>query len=165
MHATPNNAAVSTVAIDLAKDVFELAFADPQARIVERARLPRSAFARVLDNRAPARGDGGVRVGALLGTALPGYDRRGGVRHAFDPRASAGVRRGRPAHPQRLQRAGGIGLITATALSASVGEFDRFPSGRHFASSLGLTPRVIPAAMSADSAASPNAATSTCACC
>lgn len=35
----------------------------------------------------------------------------------------------------------GIGLITATALSASVGEFDRFPSGRHFASSLGLTPR------------------------
>ncbi len=29
----------------------------------------------------------------------------------------------------------------ATALSASVGDFDRFPSGRHFASSLGLTPR------------------------
>jgi transposase len=42
---------------------------------------------------------------------------------------------------QRLQRAGGIGVITATALSASVGEFDRFPSGRHFASALGLTPR------------------------
>ena len=104
MHATPNNAAVSTVAIDLAKDVFELAFADPQARIVERARLPRSAFARVLDNRAPARGDGGVRVGALLGTALPGYDRRGGVRHAFDPRASAGVRRGRPAQPALAAR-------------------------------------------------------------
>lgn len=42
---------------------------------------------------------------------------------------------------QRLQRAGGIGLITATALSASVGELDRFASGRHFASYLGLTPR------------------------
>ncbi len=42
---------------------------------------------------------------------------------------------------QRLQRAGGIGLITSTALSASVGDFGRFPSGRHFASSLGLTPR------------------------
>jgi transposase len=42
---------------------------------------------------------------------------------------------------QRLQRAGGIGLITATALSASIGDFGRFPSGRHFASSLGLTPR------------------------
>ena len=32
-------------------------------------------------------------------------------------------------------------MITATALSASVGDFDRFPSGRHFASSLGLMPR------------------------
>lgn len=42
---------------------------------------------------------------------------------------------------QRLQRAGGIGLMTATALSASVGEIDRFASGRHFASYLGLTPR------------------------
>lgn len=42
---------------------------------------------------------------------------------------------------QRLQRASGIGLITATALSASVVEFDRFPSGRHFASSPGPTPR------------------------
>jgi len=42
---------------------------------------------------------------------------------------------------QRLQHAGGVGLITATAMSASIGDFDRFPSGRHFASSLGLTPR------------------------
>lgn len=41
---------------------------------------------------------------------------------------------------QRLQRAGGVGLITAPLRSA-VGDFDRFPSGRHFASSLGLTPR------------------------
>ncbi len=35
---------VTTVAIDLAKDVFELAFADPQGRIVEHKGLPRSAF-------------------------------------------------------------------------------------------------------------------------
>lgn len=42
---------------------------------------------------------------------------------------------------QRLQRAGGIGLITATALSASVGDIERFRCGRHFASYLGLTPR------------------------
>ena len=46
MHAT-------TVAIDLAKDVFELAFADAQARVVERRRLTRRAFATVLDNRQP----------------------------------------------------------------------------------------------------------------
>ena len=45
MHATPKSAAASTVAIDLAKDVFELAFAGVDARIVERRRLSCTAFA------------------------------------------------------------------------------------------------------------------------
>jgi transposase len=35
----------------------------------------------------------------------------------------------------------GIGLLTATALVAAVGDVGRFPSARHFASWLGLTPR------------------------
>jgi transposase len=35
----------------------------------------------------------------------------------------------------------GIGVISATALVAFVGDVQRFPSGRHFASYLGLTPR------------------------
>ena len=35
----------------------------------------------------------------------------------------------------------GVGLLTATALVAFVGDVQRFPSGRHFASYLGLTPR------------------------
>jgi hypothetical protein len=48
MHAT-------TVAIDLAKDVFELAFADADHRILERKRLSRRTFAHVLDNRVPLR--------------------------------------------------------------------------------------------------------------
>jgi len=34
-----------------------------------------------------------------------------------------------------------VGLLTATALVGSVGDLRRFPSARHFASSLGLTPR------------------------
>ena len=34
----------------------------------------------------------------------------------------------------------GIGLLTATALVAAVGDVQRFPSARHFASYLGLTP-------------------------
>jgi hypothetical protein len=55
MHATPDNGAIATVAIDLAKDVFELAFVDADARIVERRRLNRTEFARVLDNRPPLR--------------------------------------------------------------------------------------------------------------
>jgi len=42
-----------TVAIDLAKDVFELAFGNADFRIVERKRLSRAAFAGCLSNRAP----------------------------------------------------------------------------------------------------------------
>jgi transposase len=41
----------------------------------------------------------------------------------------------------RLMKVPGIGLLTATALVGLVGDFRRFPSGRHFASYLGLTPR------------------------
>lgn len=48
MHAT-------TVAIDLAKDVFELAYADTAHQIVERKRLSRRTLARALDNRWPVR--------------------------------------------------------------------------------------------------------------
>jgi transposase len=40
----------------------------------------------------------------------------------------------------RLRTVPGIGLLTATALVAFVGDVTRFPSGRHFASYLGLTP-------------------------
>ncbi len=35
----------------------------------------------------------------------------------------------------------GIGVLTATALIAQVGDIHRFRSGRHFAAYLGLTPR------------------------
>jgi transposase len=41
----------TTVAIDLAKDVFEMAFADEAGHIVERKRLSRCAFAKSLHNR------------------------------------------------------------------------------------------------------------------
>jgi transposase len=40
-----------------------------------------------------------------------------------------------------LQTVPGVGLVTATALVALIGDIRRFPSGRHFASYLGLTPR------------------------
>jgi transposase len=42
---------------------------------------------------------------------------------------------------QRLRTIPGIGLLTATALVACVGNPQRFPSGRRLASFLGLTPR------------------------
>ena len=41
---------------------------------------------------------------------------------------------------QRLATIPGIGVISATALAASVIEPERFRSGRQFAASLGLTP-------------------------
>jgi transposase len=48
MHAT-------TVAVDLAKDVFELAFADADHRIMQRKRLSRRTFAQALGNCGPLR--------------------------------------------------------------------------------------------------------------
>ena len=42
---------------------------------------------------------------------------------------------------QSLRQIPGIGTLTATALYASVGNIHSFPSGRHLASWLGLTPR------------------------
>ncbi len=42
---------------------------------------------------------------------------------------------------QRWLRVPGVGLLGATALRAQVGDFQRFRSGRHFASYLGITPR------------------------
>lgn len=42
---------------------------------------------------------------------------------------------------QHLLTVPGVGVLTATALVAGVGDIHRFRSGRHFASWLGLTPR------------------------
>jgi transposase len=41
----------------------------------------------------------------------------------------------------RLRSVPGVGLLTATAIAGFVGDLTRFPSGRHFASYVGLTPR------------------------
>lgn len=42
---------------------------------------------------------------------------------------------------KRLMTVPGVGVLTATAMVACVGDIHRFRSGRHFASWLGLTPR------------------------
>jgi len=42
---------------------------------------------------------------------------------------------------ERLRTIPGVGLLTATALVGFVGDVARFPSGRHFACYLGLTPK------------------------
>ena len=250
----------TTVAIDLAKDVFELAYSDGNGRIVERKRVNRKVFSTLFDNRAPLRivmeacgsahywGRRFQRAGHTV-VLLPAHDVRPYVRRNKTDRTEAaglleadrcgqikpvpiktpeqqsvqGMHRIREQHKamrtacinalrgllrefgivipegslrvrpavlaaledgddelsmgfrhslaslldqveaaekaiagievelqafldrdlrnQRFQRACGVGLITATAYSASIGDFDRFPSGRHFASSIGLAPR------------------------
>lgn len=260
MHATPKCTTATTVAVDLAKNVFELAFADARGHIVKRARLSRSAFAHAFDNHTPlhivmeacgsahywarrfaalghrvsllpahavrpyVRGNKTDRTDAaglleaarcaaiesvpVKSTCQQGVQAQHRIREHFKSQRTAainllrgllrefgiviplGAARVRPGvlaaledaendlpmalrdtlnrvldqiqaceqamadierhlaafaaddgRSQRLQQAGGIGLITATALSASVGEIDRFRSGRRFASYLGLTPR------------------------
>jgi transposase len=42
---------------------------------------------------------------------------------------------------ENLRTIPGVGLLTSTALVGFIGDIGRFPSGRHFASYLGLTPR------------------------
>lgn len=253
MHAT-------TVAIDLAKDVFELCFADAGGRVIERKRLKRAALARRFENVPPmtvvmeacgsahhwgrlferlghrvvllpaqhckafVRGNKTDRsdvsglllayqVAGLSPVPLKTVEQQGvqalhrlrehhkhqrtasinalrGLLREFGVAIPAGAAKVRPAvlaaledgdngipmalrhrlhdlldevaahgeamqrierdlaefasrdtRSQRFQAATGIGLITATALSASQGDLTRFPSGRHFASSLGLTPK------------------------
>jgi transposase len=248
------------VAVDLAKDVFELVFADAEHRILARKRLSRCAFAHVLDNRGPLRvvmeacGSAHYWARRFAGQGhavclLPARDVRPYVRrnktdrtdvagileadrcaqiapvpikspeqqgvqalHRIRERLKAqrtstinllrgvlrefgvvmplGAAKVRPAvlaaledgdndlpmalrHTlaellerlsglqadmtaieqrleafaegdpvsQRYRSVPGIGLLTATALCASVGPLDRFRSGRHFAAWLGLTPR------------------------
>lgn len=253
-------APAAKVAIDLAKEVFELGFADANGRIIERKRLRRAAFATCLDNRQPLRiimeACGSAHYWARRFTRaghhvvlLPAHlvrpyvqgnktdradaaglleaDRCANIRpvpiktpeqqgtqglhrvrelHKANRTAAINLLRGllrefgiaipagadkvRPAvlsaledgenelpmtlrhalqnaldqvvacqaamdaiekeladfarrdiRSQRLMAANGVGVITATAMSAGIGDFTRFPSGRHIASSLGLTPR------------------------
>lgn len=264
MHATTKStrseSSAVMLAIDLAKDVFELAFADATGRIVERKRLKRGPFAKCLENRTPLRvvmeacgsAHAWARRFARLGHTvelLPAQHVRPYVRRNKTDRADAaglleatrcgdirpvpvktpeqqgtqglhrirehhkaertatintvrgllrefgfaiplGADKVRPAvlaaledgdndipmelrhalagllerivscqeamasiekqlaeiakrdtRSQRLMAARGVGLMTATAMSAGIGDFTRFPSGRHFASALGLTPR------------------------
>ncbi|MCW5620896.1 MAG: IS110 family transposase [Burkholderiales bacterium] len=260
MNVTPKASEAVTVAIDLAKEVFQLSFADASLRVLAHKRLSRSAFAREFDNRVPlhavmeACGSAHYwarrlqRLGHRV-TLLPAHQVRPyvlrrktdrtdadgllealrceglrpvpvktpqqqgiqglhrirehhkaqrtaainamrGLLREFGITIPAGAAKVRPAvlaaledgdndlpmalrhaiaglleqvagHTaamqaieaslaefnardtcsQRLQQAGGVGLLTATALSASLGEVDRFTSGRHFASYLGLAPR------------------------
>ena len=142
MHAT-------AVAIDLAKDVFALAFADAGHRSIERKRLKRAPCSHVLENRE-------VLAGLLDQVAMHET-----AKSAID----AALREfpQRDGRSQRLQTSGGV--VTATAMSASIGNLDRFPPDATSPVRLASHRADIPAAAPDGWATSPSAAIPTCACC
>jgi transposase len=208
----------TTVAVDLAKNVFELAVADGEWHIVERHRLNRARFARFFVQRPPCRvvmeacGSAHHWARRLVAEGhtvrlLPAHYVKPYVRRSKTDRADAaalieaarssqiravpiksleqqqlqslhrlrsqwlstrqrylatvrGVMREiapleekilsverqlaaltrADERVQQLREIPGVGLLTSTALLSTVGDIQRFPSGRHFACWLGLTP-------------------------
>jgi len=209
----------TTIAVDLAKSVFEVAVSERPGRVAERHRLSRGQFSRFLADRAPATivmeacgtahfwgreaGARGHHVVLLpphavrpyvLRNKTDGADAKGlleavrneGIRpvpvKSVDQHVLTSLHRMRSAWMAtrtarlntlrgllrelgeletrirqversleamarerdvvgRLRTIPGVGLLTATALVAFVGDVQRFRSGRHLASYLGLTPR------------------------
>jgi transposase len=121
------------VAVDLAKNIFELAVAGSDWRIMQRQRLARPEISELLRASCSLRG----RHGSLWQRALLGAsDLRPGTHgaHQLNALTRTDVR------VLQLRQIPGVGALTSTALRAIVGDIHRFPSGRHFASWLGLTP-------------------------
>jgi len=106
--------------------------------------------ARHLDSRRcpPCRAArAGARLGGRQRAARLAAPRaaRGGARdlraRSASPRHQLDALAGESPLITRLRTIPGVGLLTATALAASLGDVQRFPSARHLASALGLTPR------------------------
>ena len=160
----------TTIAVDVAQEVLEVAVSLRPGQVREQKRLSRAAFMKfcteqpvatfVLEACGSAHYWGrwlqsvGHRVVLLPPHATRPYVLRNKTDRA-DTRGLLEAFRNEDIHPvpvksvsqqaltalHRLRSIPGVGLITATALVAFVGDVQRFPSGRHFASYLGLTPR------------------------
>src|SRR3989441_2725139 len=160
----------TTIAVDVAKEVLEVAVSVRPGQVSEQKRLSRAAFTKFCTDQPPATvlleacGSAhywGRRLQSLGHhvVLLPPHATRPYVfRNKTDRTDTRGLLeafRNEDIHPvpvksvpqqaltalHRLRSIPGVGLITATALVAFVGDVQRFPSGRHFASYLGLTPR------------------------
>ena len=125
----------TTVAVDVAKSVFQVAISRKPGRVDEEHRLSRARFSR----RGVAASDSHhVAADALaelcdevtvLTCRLKDLERHLAAVAEQLPQVAL------------LRTIPCIGLLNATALVACVGDVRRFPTGRHFASYLGLTPR------------------------
>jgi transposase len=146
----------STIAVDLAKSVFEVAVSTQPGRVATRHRLTRPQFARFVATPPPAtvlmeacgtahfwgrRAQAhGHRVVLLPPPPVRPYVLRNKTDRA-DATGLLDAARNDSIHPVPLRTIPVVGLLTATALVAFVGDAHRFPTARHFASYLGLTPR------------------------
>jgi transposase len=144
----------TTVAVDVAKNVFELAVANAQWRVVGSARLTRGQFARWFDNRQVElviMDACGSRYLADEHSGLPAL-LRASMRLMLEEIRLLEARIGQlecerveiangSSPCQALLSVSGIGLLTSTAMVAAVGDPRSFDSARRFASLLGLTPR------------------------
>ncbi len=116
----------TTVAVDLAKTVFDLAISDEQGRLVERKRLSREGFARFFVNRPSCRP--GRRCGVAALTKLIAEIRTLDTRIAAIEQQLREQAKPRP-EVQRLMTAPSMGLLIATALIAAVGGMTAFRDG------------------------------------
>jgi transposase len=99
--------------VNVAKDRIGTALADPESEVPPALR---ATLAEMLQE---------IR---LLGQKILGIEHQLNALTRHDVRV------------QQLRQIPGIGALTSTALRAIVGDIQRFPSGRHFASWLVLTP-------------------------
>jgi transposase len=152
----------TTIAVDLAKSVFEISVSREPGRVCQRKRLTRSQFARYLALQPPATllvvPVGSRLVLPRLAQAIA--DPTAEIPEILHPvlhSAAAEIRqleanireverqldelsKSLPA-AANLRSVPGIGLLTATALIASLGDPSRFKNGRRLASCLGLVPK------------------------
>src|SRR5438128_519786 len=118
------------IAVDVAKAVFEIAISDRPGHVMRRERLPRGQFLAFMARQPRA-----TVIMEACGEIREIEARVKQVERQLEATAEQ-----LPA-VEHLRTIPGIGLLIATALVAFIGDIRRFPSGRHFASYLGLTPR------------------------
>ena len=124
----------TVVGVDTAKRVFQLHWIDMETGEIVDLKLTRAKFLEHFANRAPCvvamEACGGSQHWARIGRLDEeiGDERRIGVLH-----------RGNADRTDR--RDPGVGVLTATAVVAAMGDLAAFRSGREFAAWLGLVPR------------------------
>ena len=148
---------ITTVGIDLAKNVFSLHGVDAAGKTVLRRTVRRDRLVETVAQLSPCL----IGHGGLLGEAAEGLPQlaRGAIDDlleqlrrlderidAYDCQIGEQAKLSEPA--RRLMAIRGIGPTTAVAIVATVGNAREFKNGRQFAAWIGLVPTSTPPAAS-----------------